>query len=80
MTLQTIITKLKKDFPTITVQINEEVYELSDEEYNAKIEEWANFQLQKQMELSEIESKAAQKAALLDRLGITEDEAKLLLA
>ncbi len=80
MTLQTIITKLKKDFPTITVQINEEVYELSDEEYNAKIEEWANFQLQKQMELSEIESKATQKAALLDRLGITEDEAKLLLA
>jgi len=80
MTLQTIITKLKKDFPTITVQINEEVYELSDEEYNAKIEEWANFQLQKQMELSEIELKAAQKAALLDRLGITEDEAKLLLA
>jgi hypothetical protein len=26
------------------------------------------------------EAKAAQKAALLDRLGITEDEAKLLLA
>ena len=26
------------------------------------------------------ETKAAQKAALLDRLGITEDEAKLLLA
>lgn len=31
-------------------------------------------------ELAEAEAKAAQKAALLDRLGITEDEAKLLLA
>ena len=28
----------------------------------------------------EAEAKATQKAALLDRLGITEDEAKLLLA
>ena len=31
-------------------------------------------------ELAEAEAKATQKAALLDRLGITEDEAKLLLA
>ena len=31
-------------------------------------------------EPAEAEAKAAQKAALLDRLGITEDEAKLLLA
>ena len=29
---------------------------------------------------AETEAKAAQKAALLDRLGITEEEAKLLLA
>jgi hypothetical protein len=31
-------------------------------------------------EIAQAEAKAAQKAALLDRLGITEDEAKLLLA
>jgi hypothetical protein len=31
-------------------------------------------------EANEAEAKAAQKAALLDRLGITEDEAKLLLS
>jgi len=31
-------------------------------------------------EITEAEAKATQKAALLDRLGITEDEAKLLLA
>jgi hypothetical protein len=30
-------------------------------------------------EKAEAEAKAAQKAALLDRLGITEDEARLLL-
>jgi hypothetical protein len=31
-------------------------------------------------EVAQAETKAAQKAALLDRLGINEDEAKLLLA
>ena len=31
-------------------------------------------------EIAEAKAKANQKAALLDRLGITEDEAKLLLA
>lgn len=31
-------------------------------------------------EIAEAEAKAAEKAALLDRLGITEEEAKLLLA
>jgi hypothetical protein len=31
-------------------------------------------------QIAEAEAKAAQKAALLNRLGITEDEAKLLLA
>lgn len=32
------------------------------------------------LELQEAETKAAEKAALLDRLGITADEAKLLLS
>jgi hypothetical protein len=33
-----------------------------------------------EMEANEQEQRAIQKAALLERLGITEDEAKLLLA
>ena len=39
-----------------------------------------SFAEEKATRLAEAEAKAAQKAALLDRLGITEDEAKLLLA
>jgi len=35
---------------------------------------------QAKVEAIEAEAKATQKAALLDRLGITQDEAKLLLA
>ena len=43
-------------------------------EINAAIEQV------KSDEIAEAEAKAAQKAALLERLGITENEAKLLLA
>jgi hypothetical protein len=38
---------------------------------------WVAYQ---EAQIAEAEAKVAQKAALLDRLGITEDEAKLLLA
>lgn len=41
--------------------------------YKTDQEKWA-------AKKAEAEAKAASKAALLDRLGITEDEAKLLLA
>ena len=55
--------------------------EFIDREMND--DEFAQYQIdqaQYQAEKAEAEAKAAQKAALLERLGITEDEAKLLLA
>jgi hypothetical protein len=54
--------------------------ELSKAESDAILNNWADARLAKEVALTEAEAKAAQKAALLDRLGITEDEAKLLLA
>ena len=44
--------------------------------------EFAQYELEQEKEQklqAEVEAKAKQKAALLDRLGITADEAKLLL-
>jgi hypothetical protein len=58
----------------------EEIREMTAEEI---AEEEANSQayaLEIEEENAEAEAKASQKAALLDRLGITEEEAKLLLA
>lgn len=52
-------------------------------ERNATPEEIAQFEADataKAFELQEAATKAAEKAALLDRLGITADEAKLLLS
>jgi hypothetical protein len=54
--------------------------DLSDVEIK-QFKEFRKMQLEKdKIEKAEAEAKAAQKAALLERLGITEDEARLLLA
>ncbi len=57
------------------IQIDNEVREMNDEEfaqYQITVADEAN-------KLAKAEAKAEAKAALLDRLGITADEAELLL-
>jgi regulator of replication initiation timing len=61
---------------TINIQIDDLVREATALE----IETIELRQSEAKAEKAEAESKAAQKAALLDRLGINEDEAKLLLS
>jgi hypothetical protein len=59
---------------------NIETDEIIDREMND--DEFAQYQADKVDQLAkqaEVEAKAAEKQALLDRLGITADEAKLLL-
>jgi len=64
----------------IFIGINNERIELVGAEKDAFIaQRELDIEAQKQR-IAEAEAKAAQKAALLDRLGITEEEAKLLLA
>jgi predicted nucleic acid-binding OB-fold protein len=54
--------------------------ELTDEEQLKLDESVAESLAQKNLELIEAQAKAQTKAEILERLGITEDEAKLLLA
>ncbi len=76
-----MIELLKAEFPTLRVGDDDAGYtELSADEYEAKIAEWADVRLAKEAKAAEVEAQAATKAALLDRLGITEDESKLLLS
>ena len=65
-----------------TIKIhNTETGEIIERDMNAKeLAEWEADKVKAEQQKAEAEAKAAQKAALLDRLGITEDEAKLLLA
>jgi len=74
------IAELKLKHPTISKGVNDEVFELDADEYESTIEKWAEVELAQEAELAEAEAKAVARVALLERLGITEDEAKLLLA
>ena len=56
------------------------VRELTDAEQAERDAEVAAWIKEKEIKQAKAEADAAAKAALLDRLGITEDEAKLLLA
>lgn len=70
--------------PTIMFH-NTETNEIIEREMNAEeLAQWesdiAYYAAKAELAKAEAEAKATQKAALLDKLGITEDEAKLLLS
>lgn len=73
------ISELKSKHPTISKGVNDEIFDLDADEYKATIEKWAEVELAQEAEIADAKAKAQAKTALLERLGITEDEAKLLL-
>jgi len=64
----------------IFVQINDEIIKLEGADKEIYLAELDARNEKVKFEQAEAEAKAVQKAALLKRLGITEDEARLLLA
>jgi hypothetical protein len=65
-----------------TIKIhNAETGEVIERDMTAdELAQWEADKAESVQDKAQAEAKATQKAALLDRLGITEDEAKLLLA
>ena len=80
MTLEQIKADLKAKHPTLKTGSEETGYqELTGADYDAVIDQWAEAAYAKELHAQAEADKASAKVALLDRLGITEDEAKLLL-
>jgi hypothetical protein len=77
-TLNEMIEVIKAENPNgLRVGSDETGYtDLTADEYSAQIKEWAENRLAKEIESAKSE---ATKAALLDKLGITADEAAILL-
>ena len=73
------LTQIKTENPTITKSINGENIVLDAAEYEATCEAWATMKTEQDAHITAEADKATAKAALLDRLGITADEAALLL-
>ena len=81
MSLQTIKAELIAKNPTLQSGSDEDGYvEITGKDYDAVIENWAKALLDAQAKEAAEKAAALAKAALLDRLGITTDEAKLLLS
>lgn len=84
MTKQEIVAEFTQNHLTIDKMVNEQIVTLDQDDYEATIESWADAFFIKQNQRLEADAqaqaKATAKAALLQRLGITEDEARLLLA
>jgi hypothetical protein len=74
------IATLKLEYPTLKSGGDDAGYvDLTPEEYEATIEAWADAMLIKEAKLATALQAENDKAALLAKLGITADEAKLLL-
>ena len=81
MTKNQIIEKFKKDYPVLTIGNDEDGYRnMTDSEYNDMIGKWADSELEVQAEAKVKSDKDLARSALLTKLGITADEAALLLS
>jgi hypothetical protein len=77
MTKEERIAEYKKQFPTLKVGSDETGYtQLDQAEYDAKITQWVTDEMAQE---ANAQADADAKAALLTKLGITADEAALLL-
>lgn len=74
------IEQCKAENPTMVQTLNDVKFELTEAEYNNACEAWAESKYLLQTLEAEAEAKATAKAALLERLGITAEEATLLLS
>jgi hypothetical protein len=79
-TREEVIAELKAENPTLRTGSDEEGYvDLTSAEYEATIAGWADNLLADEAKAAEIAAKVVAKQALLAKLGITEEEAALLL-
>jgi hypothetical protein len=74
-----LIAQCKTENPTMTATINGVETLLSDAEYEAACSDWAEMRIAQIADENAKAQVAADKVALLAKLGITADEAKLLL-
>ena len=75
-----MINLLKVEFPTLRVGDEDKGYtELSSDEYQAQIEQWAEARLAKEKAKAEAETARQTKIAAYEKLGLTEAEIEALL-
>jgi hypothetical protein len=79
-TLNDYITEIKAEIPNPMVQDSDSLRPMTEAEANDWYAWSAKIKQADDLSLAAKKTKEAEKAALLEKLGITEDEAKLLLS
>jgi hypothetical protein len=79
-TKQEIMEALKTEYPEIRLGGGDLYETLSPADYENAISDWADVQIETEAKAAQVKADAEAKAALLAKLGITADEAKLLLS
>ena len=78
MTREQVIAELRANNPTLTYGINEEVYEMTAEQYEETIASWADARIAKENAIAEAQAKREAAEAKLAALGLTIDDLKAL--
>jgi hypothetical protein len=80
MTKAQIIARLKTEYPELKTGNDYDGYVVMPKtEYDKTIDNWADNELAELSKQAEAEAKATARQAILDRLGLTAEEAQLLL-
>lgn len=79
MIKEQLIAELKTQNPSLKYGINNQVVEMSSEEYEATIESWADARIAKEQAKAEAEALRATKISAYEKMGLTEAEIEALL-
>jgi len=80
MTKQQLIEQFKLDYPNLTKQSNDEIITLSQDEYEATIDSWANAVLKKEAAKLAAEMARQTKISAYEKLGLTQAEIEALIS
>lgn len=79
MTREELIEKYRAKHPTISYGVNDEVFEMSPEDYERTLGEWADAALAKKAREDEAEADRQTKIAAYQKLGLTAEEIEALV-
>jgi hypothetical protein len=79
MTREELIEQYRAKHPTISYGVNDEVFEMSAEDYERTLGEWADAVLAKKAREDEAEAARQAKIAAYEKLGLTAEEIEALL-
>jgi hypothetical protein len=80
MNKKDLVAQCLADNPVMTQTINDVTRELSEAERTEAANAWADMRLERIAYEAKLQAKETQRQAILDRLGVTAEEAALLLS